>query len=344
MRNHRYAGGAVALSLALTLSALAEAKAQTDTTRRATSEQRIPVRKEQGAEQVTRRESAGDVRLPSAMSRIDSLEALAASYRGRIDALEAANASLTSRSEATDRLIAALSDSLRMVRGELTTARAELTTVRGELAATTARTAALGDSLYQLNQRFILFRTRSLFGNSGFYVGLGTGFNLTTGALNDMGYVEGLHIAVPIGWQKPGSMIGVRTEWAFQNVDGRLQGAFNNIDPNIYSAIGMVTLHVPFNAKKTNTIYLMGGGGVYHFRDIGAASSLSASFAGSQEGPTTETKWGLTGGAGVEFHVLGATSLFAESAFTTVSADRVVAPGTSRNLRWVPLIFGVMLR
>ena len=341
MRSHRYTACAMGLGVALTLWPAAQANAQADSTRRATSEVRIPVRKETSG--ITRRESGGEVVL-SATSRIDSLEALASSYATRIEALEAANATLTTKVAGLEAAIAALNDSLRMVRGELTTARAELTTLRGELAANTARTASLADSLHQLNQRFILFRNRSMFGNSGFYVGLGTGPNYTGGALSDMGYIEGMQVALPIGWNKQGNMLGARLELAWQNFDGRALGNFSNVDPNIFSALGLVTLHFPFNAAKTHNIYLMGGGGMYQFRDFQSTSALGAAFAGSQDAPTSETKWGLSAGAGVEFHILGATSLFAQTSYNTVSADQAVAPSTSRSLRWVPLVVGVMIR
>jgi len=336
MRIHKWG---CAIGIALTLSAMAEAGAQTDTTRRAASDRRIPVRKDAGPGEVTRRASEGDATLvPTAASRIDSLEAAATAYRTRIDALEAANAGLVTRLDATDRLVAALRDSLNMVRDELAT-------LRGEHNATTARVTVLADSIYQLNRRFILFRNRSMFGNSGFYVGLGTGATYTMGALNDMGYVEGLQVTVPIGWHKTGSLIGVRTEWAWQNVDGRLiPGRFGNVDPNIFSAVGMVTLNVPFNQAKTHTFYAGGGGGVYMFRDFQASSALGAAFAGSQDAPTSETKFGLTGAAGVQFHILGATYLFVQTSIANVSADQVVAPATSKTLRWVPLVAGVTIR
>ncbi|MGQ0537363.1 MAG: hypothetical protein ACT4R6_00320, partial [Gemmatimonadaceae bacterium] len=324
-------GGAMGLGIALTLSASAAAKAQTDTTRRVTSEQRIPVQKG-----VSRREATGEVAL-APRSRIDSLEALAATYRMRIDSLEAANARFSTRLDETDRHIAALRDSLSTVRGELAT-------IRSELNATSARTAALADSLGQLRQRFAMFRNRSLFGNSGFYIGLGTGPAYTNEALSDMGYIEGMQVTVPIGWHKTGNLIGVRTELAWQNYDGRRAGNFSNVDPNIYSAVGMVSLHLPFNSAKTHTVYFMGGGGVYHFRDFQSTSALGAAFAGSLDGADSETKWGFLAGAGVQFHILGATYLFVQSTYNNVSADQAVAPGTSRNLGWIPLVVGVTLR
>jgi hypothetical protein len=337
------------LAAALTLSALTEATAQTDTTRRAASEQRIPIRKEVGAAgEVTRRTSAGEVGL-APRTRIDSLEALAASYSTRIDSLERANASFVTRLDATDRLIAALRDSLNTVRSELATARTEITTIRTELSATTARTERLADSLQRLDRRFALFRNRSMFGNSGFYVGIGTGPAYTRSALSDIGYIEGMQVTVPIGWHKTGSMIGVRTEWAWQNYDGRMSpgpNGFSNVDPNVYSGTAMLSLHFPFNQAKTHTIYAMGGGGVYHFRDFRAGTGLGQAFAGSTDsGPTeSETKFGFLGGVGAQFHILGATYLFVQSTFNNVSADNVVAPATGKNLQWIPLVLGVTVR
>jgi opacity protein-like surface antigen len=330
------------LGVALTLAAMAEASAQTDTTRPPTSEQRIPVRKEQG--QITRRESGGEVTLRTTASRIDSLEMVAASYRTRLDSLEAANASILSRTEANERTINALRDSLNTVRGELETARAEMATMRTELSATTARTAVLADSLYRLDTRFNRFLRGSIFGNSGFYIGLGTGTNFTTEPLTDIGYTQGFHLAVPIGWQKPGRMLGARLELGYQDFDGRTVGNFFNVDPNIWSAVAMATLNFPFNQAKTNSVYLMGGGGVFMFRDFGPQSALTSVFAGSQDAEEAETKFGLQGGAGVQFHILGATSLFVQTSFVTVSADQVAQAGSSRNLRWVPLIAGLTLR
>jgi opacity protein-like surface antigen len=335
------------LAVALTLSAASEATAQTDTTRRAASEQRIPIRKEVGATgEVTRRTATGTVGL-APMTRIDSLEALAESYRSRIDSLERANASFATRLDETDRLIASLRDSLSMVRNELATARSEIATVRTELSATTARTERLADSLVRLNTRFALFRNRSMFGNSGFYVGLGTGPAYTRGTLRDIGYIEGMQVTVPVGWHKTGSVIGVRTEWAWQNYDGRLVPTrFSNVDPNVYSATGMVSLHLPFNSAQTHTIYAMGGGGIYHFRDFQRNTALGVTFAGStdDEGADSETKFGLVAGVGVQFHILGATYLFLQSTFNNVAADVAVAPATSKNLQWVPLVLGITVR
>jgi opacity protein-like surface antigen len=347
MNIHRSVGGAIATAVALTLLATAKANAQ-DTTRRVTSEQRIPVRKDAATTtmregDVTRRTAAGEVRLPPTRERIDSLEALAESYRTRIDSLERVNVSFSTRLDATDRLIASLRDSLNMVRSELATTREELTAVRTELTETTARTGRVADSLFRLNTRFALFRNRSMFGNSGFYVGLGTGPAYTFGSLEDMGYIDGMQVTVPIGWQKTGSTLGLRSELAWQNYDGRFVARRANTDPNIFSATVMANLNFPFNQARTHSVYLMGGGGVYHFRNFHENTALAEAF-GTTSHDATATKFGFTGGAGVQFHILGATYLFVQSTFHQVSADNVVAPATGKSMRWVPLILGVAVR
>jgi hypothetical protein len=327
MSSPRFAGCALGLALALTLSA-SPALGQ------ATSDQRIPVRKDQG---VTYRESGGTVSLPAAAARIDSLEALAETYQQRLYSLESAYATLDSRSLAAARRISALEDSLRLVNAQLATARSDFAAMRAELMATSNRAAALADEVQYLNQRYDRFTKGSLFKNSGFYMGVGTGANFTTGDLRDLGYATALHVQVPIGFAKPGSLLGFRTEWGFQRLEGRARGPFTNPDPEILSGVAMVTLNFPMNTAKNNLFYLMGGGGVYHFRDIGVLSSLATSFPDITPGSDNETKWGLTGGAGLEFHILGAASLFVESQFTNVSAK-------GRNLSWVPLVAGLQLR
>ena len=327
----RYTTCAIGVAIALTLSASAPVRAQVDTTRRPVSEKRIPVKKDQGV----RTESRGEVALLSD-ARINSLEATAAALNQRIDALERANATLTTRSAETERLLNTLTDSLRMVRGELSM-------LRSELANANARTRMLDDSVQGLSKRvYALGHHSYLFGNSGFYMGAGTGANFTAGTLNDIGYRTGLHVMVPIGWSKPGNLLGVRAELGVQSFQGRIVTQFANPDPMLYSGIAMLTLNLPLNEAKTNLIYLMGGGGVFRFRDIGTASGLNDRLGGTS---TSATKFGLTGGAGLEFHILGATSMFVEAPVTNVFAEKSIVGGTGgRNLLWIPLVAGITLR
>jgi hypothetical protein len=331
------------------LSATAEAKAQVDTTRRDTSQVRIPIRKNGPAgvtgtsttttttPGATMRESGGDVATIT-MTRIDSLEGVAREQRTRLDALEAANTSATTRTAALEARIGALSDSLAAT-------RSEISTLKEELAASNARLTEVDGRLQNLNQRFSRFRHRSLFGNSGFYIGLGTGASYTSGTLRNIGYESAPLLSMPIGWHKPGNMLGLRTEWTLARLEGVQAGAFFNPDPTVASGVALATLNFPINSAKSNNIYLMGGGGFYMFRDFGAISGLNDKFTGSDgTGGETETKWGFQAGAGLEIHVLGATSLFAQTSLTNVAADRGRLTEEGRNLRWMPVVIGFQLR
>jgi hypothetical protein len=323
------------MCVALALSIPAETRAQVDTTRRDTSQVRIPIRKDLTGT-ITRRESGGDVASVT-MMRIDSLEAVARDYRTRLDSLETANAGAASRTAALEARINALADSLAGT-------RTEIAVLREELAATNARVADVDTRLQGLNQRFNNFRNRSLFGNSGFYIGLGGGANYTTGTLREIGYESAPQLTVPIGWHKRGSLLGIRTEWSTQRLEGVQTGSYFNPDPTIFSGTGMLTVAFPLNDGKTNNFYVMGGGGFYMFRNFGAASGLADKFSGSVDGADTETKWGFNAGAGLEFHVLGASSLFVQSSMTNVAADRGTVGEEGRNLRWMPVVVGFMLR
>lgn len=344
MTLQRWTSCAMGLSVALALSAPAEAKAQVDTTRRDTSQVRIPVRKGMSTARmdgretgITQRESAGDVATLTIL-RIDSLEAVTAEYRTRLDSLEAANAAAATRSAALEARINALSDSL-------STARTELAALREELNATNTRLSEVDTRLQGLNQRFDRFRNRSLFGNSGFYIGLGTGASFTNGTLRDIGYESAPLLSVPIGWHKLGSMFGIRTEWSLARLEGVQEGSFFNPDPTVASGVALATLAFPINSAKSNNFYLMGGGGFYMFRDFGTGSGLADKFSGSDESAgDTETKWGFQAGAGLEFHILGATSLFAQTSLTNVAADRGTAGEEGRNLRWMPVVVGFQIR
>lgn len=341
-----------ALALALTFAGAAAASAQTDTTRmqdstrrrttqdsstmQARSTRRIPVQKDRDYSRnntrMTTDTATGEVMLNRDSIRIDSLTSAAALDRARLDSIEA-------RANNLDRTVAGYADSLRAVRGEVSNAVTTFNT----------RTTALSDSINQLNQRWNRFQNGSLFGNSGFYIGVGAGANFTNGALKDVGYHEGLHVAVPIGFHKPGTLLGFRGELGVQTFDGRGTTQFGsttfyNPDPKVLSAVAMLSLHFPFGETKRSSFYLMGGGGAYNFRNVGVGSALDDRLNSSSTGENV-TKWGATGGAGFEFHVLGPTSLFVESRFTNVfTNDARLTSATSGDLRWIPLVAGFTLR
>jgi uncharacterized coiled-coil protein SlyX len=340
MRLLRLTSCATGLAVALALAATMEAKAQTDT-----SQVRIPVRKGAGTaatgvnrgSSVTRRETGGDVDVTMlTITRVDSLEGVVRTYEARLDSLEAANASAASRTAALEARINALADSLA-------TTRTELATARTELAAANAKITEVDGRLQDLTQRYNNSRNRTMFGNSGFYVGFGGGTGHTSGTLREIGYESAPQLTVPIGWHRRGSMLGLRTEWSMQRLEGVQVGSFFNTDPTVFSGTALVTLNFPFNAAKTNSVYVMGGGGFYQFRNFGGTSALADKFSSSIDGDT-ETKWGFNAGAGLEFHILGATSLFLQTSMTNVAADVGTSGEEGRNLRWMPITIGFLLR
>jgi hypothetical protein len=227
---------------------------------------------------------------------------------------------------------------------------------------------ATADSLRMLRTAFDARRNRSLFGNSGFFVGLATGANFTNGTLNDIGYDTGLNVEVPIGWRKPGSLLGVQLNLGAQTFDGlnnrtlvntSTGSSFNfyNPDPQVYSAVGALTLNFPLGQNRHNSFYLIGGGGLYHFRHVGGSSTLAAQLGDDvvetgqqtvQTGEKNVNKWGVTGGAGLQFGLIGPSSIFVESRFTNVFTNRnnntsIVLGDNGKNLRWVPLMVGISL-
>jgi opacity protein-like surface antigen len=339
--------GLIAVGMALAMSA-PTAQAQTDTTRRVIpdslqvrSERIIPVQKDQTR---VRRSSTGEVVTAMEM-RLDSIAAAAAADRARLDSIVAAASATASRLEEHERSIGSVRDSLGTVRGELTTVRGELTTVGN-------RATALGDSVTLLSGKVQNLRNRlshgSIFGNSGFYVGIGTGANFTMGNFSDIGYHEGLNVSVPIGWHKRESMWGIRAELAAQTFEGRSFGSIDNADPKLYSGEALLTLNLPINSARSSFFYLMGGGGMFMFRDVNAGSMLAGrlgSTAAPGTGSITETKFGWSVGAGAEFHILGATSLFVQSKFTNVMADETtIGSSTSSSVRWIPVVVGLQVR
>jgi hypothetical protein len=326
----RYTSLVVGMAVALVATANGNATAQ-DTTRRAVSDQRIPLRKDGRHVQ----ESRGEVALAAEVSRIASLEESAASLQQRLRATEAELATMTGRVDANEA-------NIRSLEGTLRTTREELVGVRNELVLANARANAMAEQIAQFDRRMNNFTNGSLFGHSGFFIGLGTGVNFVTGTVHNIGYRTGLNVVMPFGWSKPNNLFGLRGELGVQTFDGRVVAGFTNVDPRIYTATAQVMMNLPFNEAKTNLLYLMAGGGAYMFDRVGPTSTLIRRM-GDSDGRVT--KLGVTGGAGMEFHILGATSLFVQSAFTNVFAEKPVnTPGSSGNLRWVPLIAGINLR
>src|SRR5512145_2419079 len=98
MRVLNYTRFVIGMAIVLAATASSDAAGQTDTTRRVTSDQRIPVRKDGRIVQ----ESRGDVALAAEVARISTLEETAALLRQRQQATEGELAALTSRVDANE--------------------------------------------------------------------------------------------------------------------------------------------------------------------------------------------------------------------------------------------------
>ena len=197
--------------------------------------------------------------------------------------------------------------------------------------------------------------TRYLFGNSGFFVGLGVGTAVPYNQLSDLGYDSGLDLTIPMGWRRPGRTLGFRATLGYDQVHADVASADRTEpamlgsapDPKVYSgtADALLTFPIGRSAREGRglSLYALGGGGVYLFRGFGGRTVLADVLGGDEIGSSRKNvhKWGLEAGAGMEFG-LGPTALFVESRWVNVFT------GGSRTgndyLRWVPIAAGVMIR
>ncbi len=293
-------GSAVAVALVFGASSLASAQA--DTTRRTTtSETRVRVKKESNGEVAIRRDSAF---IRDSVARADSLNRIEQTRRDSIMRDSTARA-----------------DSMRRPPDTTTKTTTTADTIRTPVTPTTMSSESYGMR------------------RSGWYLGLGAGPNVPTGAVNDF-YKTGFNVEVPIGYQPVRSPLGFRIDLGYSRFNGRDAGT-NGLtaqpdDPNIWSATANLTLDLmKFGQDRRGALYLVGGGGVFRFTDFfntdRSDNNVSSAFEGSPV-----TKGGLTGGAGLALPVGGA-SLFVESRYTTAYTQ-------GEETRWVPIVLGLKWR
>lgn len=343
---------ALSFGAAASLQAQDTTRTRTDsTTRRTTSDRRIPVRKESSGEVTTPRTTAAEKMRLDSIARADSLanleklraDSIASIEKLRQDSLAAA---AKVRQDSIDAVNKAHQDSIDAVNK----ARQD--------------SIARADSIAQAEQlRRQSARSGTLFHGSGFYMGVGAGTAAPLQTFHDLGYDNGFNVVVPIGWHKPGNALGVRLDLGYQEFNGKTfatVGAtpttLENADPKVYSATLGATLKFPFNAAKTSSFYLVGGGGLYVFRNYGRGSAFAGYLGNDVLDPQDDSfeksvnKWGVNGGAGLEFAV-GAASLFLESRLVNVFANRsesLIASefvgDRANHVRWVPITLGVTFR
>lgn len=324
-------------------------RARTTTTTPARSTTRIPIRKESRGEVTTpTRPNADSIARATEQARNDSIMN---ADRARNDSIAAAERART------DSINAIRTDSIARVEQARNDSIARVEQMRND---SIARATAPASTPAVTEQNMGVTR-RKLPGS--FYIGVAAGASSPQADIEDLGYGSGLNVSVPFGWHNPSSMFGFRVMLAYNQFDGSpfsSGGAspviLSNPDPKVYSAELNLNMRFPFNERRTSSVYLTGGGGVYMFRNFGQGSALAGYLGNDVLDPNDETnestinKWGVNGGAGLEFGI-GTSALFLETRLVNVFAGRNDEPnfdsvfgerGTS--VRWVPLILGFTIR
>jgi opacity protein-like surface antigen len=293
---------------ALVLGTASTASAQADTTRRATSQQRVRVTKEATGE-VVRRDSAF---IRDSIARADSLARM---ERMRQDSI-------------------ARADSLARMEKMRLDSIARDSAARADSIARAQQPAPVTDTIRTPTTTMTSDAFSVRRGN--WYLGLGGGPNVPVGAVEDV-YKTGFNVTVPIGWQPQESAFGIRFDLSYSRLNGRDDlGGVQPDDPNIWSATANATLDLfRFGDSQRGALYLVGGGGVFRFTDFFNTDRSDNEPESAFEGNPV-TKAGLTGGAGLAFPIGGA-SLFVESRYTNAFTD-------GENTRWVPVVIGLKWR
>jgi hypothetical protein len=207
----------------------------------------------------------------------------------------------------------------------------------------------------QLTGRVDLRSPRSLFGRSGFFIGLGGALAVPYNQFSDLGYQTSYGMAIPMGWHRIDNTVGVRALLGYDQAHAHVSNEPGGLpaergsgpDPKIYTASLDAVLRFPltqsFREGRGLAMYAMGGGGVYLFRGFGGTDPLRSVLGIDEVGDSKKNihKWGLNVGAGLEW-ALGPTALFVESRFVNVFTTD--SRSGNDNLRWIPVAAGVIIR
>ena len=172
----------------------------------------------------------------------------------------------------------------------------------------------------------------------GFWVGVGGGASVPIGNLHDGGYDTGWNVTVPIGWQSATTPWGLRLDLSYDRLNGgtlaTVPVSVTLSDANVWSGALDLTLQFPFGSSGSS-FYLMGGGGIHHFTDVGSdnGAAIIDGTALSSSADNSLTKAGVNGGLGLNFG-FGRAKLFLESRFVSVFTE-------GKNSNYVPIILGV---
>jgi len=174
----------------------------------------------------------------------------------------------------------------------------------------------------------------------GLWLGVAGGATVPIGDLHNGGYDTGWNVTVPIGWQSSSTPWGLRLDLSYDRLNGgtiaTVPVSVTLSDANIWSGALDLTLQFPFGSSGSS-FYLMGGGGIHHFTDVGSDNGAAVidGTALSSSANQSLTKAGVNGGLGFNFG-FGRAKLFLESRFVSVFTQ-------GKNSNYVPIILGVRL-
>jgi len=344
----------VTAACAATLIIPSALMAQQDTTRRDTTRARgTPVTSQQRLKVQKRGEASGTLDV-----RADSIAA-AERERVRRDSIAAATAA-AARADSIARVERMRADSIAAVERARADSIARVEAARRD-------SIARADSIAAEQERYRQYMARYRFGGNGWYMGLAAGASAPTGNFQNLGYNSGFEVNVPIGWHREGSFLGARLDLGYnrfsgQNFLGNNNGTpvtLTNTNPQVFSATLNLTAALPFTPIRNVSLYGVGGGGLYHFRDIGRQSALGGFLGndvltlneGAGTNQATISKVGANIGAGLDWTV-GTSSVFVESRLVHVFADQgdnvalndFFGNNRANGLRWVPITIGVKIR
>jgi hypothetical protein len=158
-----------------------------------------------------------------------------------------------------------------------------------------------------------------------FQIGFGGGMSVPVSNAKDA-LKTGFHGQAMLKWKVPTMPLSLRGAVGYERMD--LKSLAPGVDGtgSILSGLGSVTLGMPVGPIRP---YVLAGLGAFNTKtEVTGASSAS------------ETKFGINGGAGVEFN-LGAISGFAEGKVENIFTDQGIGSAQDFSTRIIPVTFGI---
>lgn len=158
-----------------------------------------------------------------------------------------------------------------------------------------------------------------------FSLGIAGGATIPTGDASDL-WDTGFNVMGTLGFRPAALPIGVRFDVMYHNLGGKsVDFGGIGVDVDDLSVIaGAANAVVNFTTEGGIRPYLIGGVGIYNV-DFGDGGGVG--------GDDSQTKFGLNGGAGLEFALSGFNT-FLEARYHSIFTD-------DENTNLIPIVFGI---